>query len=285
MRYVVIDFEATCDEPLNPEPQEIIEWPAILVDPDVPTSVEFHIYLCPVAHPRLTRFCADLTGIRQDQVDAGISFPQALTRFEEWRTAHSLDEFLMVACGDWDLGSLLPRQCVQHNLPVPDWANRWCNLKRLFAWYFPQAADRTRMAEMASALNIPLQGRLHAGIDDARNIAGILRRLLEMGIAGVNTAFWRCLVCGEENRYRDRECAGCGRSSVALQPGDWACPRCGFGNFASRDKCFDCGTPRTTPRVTVASRPALKPGDWLCAACGEHNFARRGICFKCGSRR
>jgi ERI1 exoribonuclease 3 len=281
MRYVVLDFEATCDEPLNPDPQEIIEFPAVLVDPATPnTSAEFHTFLRPTAHPRLTRFCLDLTGISQAQVDRGIPFPAALARFDEWRASQGLTDFLMVTCGDWDLGSLLPRQCVQHNLPVPDWGNRWCNLKRLFAWHFPQASDRTRLAEMAAALGIPLQGRLHSGIDDARNIARILQRLLDMDIAGVPTAFWRCLVCGEENRYRDRECAGCGRSSVTLQPGDWGCPRCGFGNFASRDKCFDCGTARPG-----AAAPALKPGDWLCGACAEHNFARRTNCFKCGTAR
>ena len=29
MRYIAMDFEATCDEPANPDPQEIIEFPEI----------------------------------------------------------------------------------------------------------------------------------------------------------------------------------------------------------------------------------------------------------------
>ena len=33
IRYlIVLDFEATCDEPTNPDPQEIIEFPSVLVD-------------------------------------------------------------------------------------------------------------------------------------------------------------------------------------------------------------------------------------------------------------
>jgi inhibitor of KinA sporulation pathway (predicted exonuclease) len=286
MRYVVIDFEATCDEPYNPEPQEVIEFPAVVVDSDTATpGPEFHLYLKPVVHSRLTKFCMNLTGIRQDQVDEGVAFPQALSQFEHWRQTQSLTESLLVTCGDWDLGSLLPRQCAQHGVPIPEWADRWCNLKRLFAWHFPQAGDRTRMGEIASALSITMEGRAHSGIDDARNIARILRRLLDMGILGVNTAFWRCVHCGGENLRRDWECSGCGRSGVTLLPGDWACPQCGCGNFAHRDKCFDCGTRRTGARVTTPHGPSLKPGDWVCGACSEHNFARRSSCFKCGERR
>jgi inhibitor of KinA sporulation pathway (predicted exonuclease) len=38
MRLVAIDFEATCDEPYNADPQEIIEFPAVLVDPSGRTA-------------------------------------------------------------------------------------------------------------------------------------------------------------------------------------------------------------------------------------------------------
>jgi hypothetical protein len=168
---------------------------------------------------------------------------------------------------------------------VPEWADRWANLKRTFAWNFPQAADRTGLAEMAAALGLSLVGRLHSGLDDSRNVARILRRLLELGVGVGNTAFWRCLGCGAENLHRLRECVRCGRSSVTLREGDWACPRCGFGNFAHRDKCFDCGVPRAGGAVAASPPPAYKPGDWRCARCGEHNFARRSSCFKCGSAR
>jgi inhibitor of KinA sporulation pathway (predicted exonuclease) len=309
MQYVVIDFEATCDEPHNPDPQELIEFPAVVVDAESDThTVEFRTYVRPVAHPLLTPFCVGLTGIRQEQVDQAPTFPEVLRQFEEWlqvqfpqtdlaettasrRAALSADtaapsgDFLMVTCGDWDLGSMLPRQCAQHHLPVPAWANRWANLKRIFAWHFPHAGERVGLAEMAAALDLPLVGRPHSGIDDARNIARILGRLLEMDVVAVNTAFWRCLACGTENLHRARECRQCGRSCGTLQEGDWACPKCGFANFARRDRCFDCGTPREVGSAPASSAPALKPGDWICDKCGGHNFARRRDCYQCGSAR
>lgn len=289
MRFVVIDFEATCDEPFNPNPQEIIEFPAVVVDPGGPhDGAEFHTFVRPVAHPRLTPFCAKLTGIAQADVSAAPPFPDVLEQFGAWGRNFCGPASLAVTCGDWDLGSLLPRQCAQHGLAVPAWANQWANLKRVFAWNFPHATERAGMTEIAAALGVQTVGRLHSGIDDARNIARVLRRMLELRVDVANTAVWRCLGCGAENNPRDRSCAACGKSSVTLKPGDWPCPVCGCGNFAAREKCFDCGVrrPSGSAGVGASSTPvALKRGDWLCAACGEHNFARRDNCFKCGEPR
>jgi inhibitor of KinA sporulation pathway (predicted exonuclease) len=284
MRFVVIDFEATCDEPYNPDPQEIIEFPAVVVDPGgASDAVEFHSYVRPVVHPRLTPFCAKLTGIAQNVVSAAPTFPEVMARFAEWGREHCGPDSLVVTCGDWDLGSLLPRQCTQHLLAVPAWANQWANLKRVFAWNFPHASERAGLPEIAAALGISLVGRLHSGIDDARNIARVLRKMLEFGVDVANTAYWRCLGCGAENNLRDRACAACGKPSVTLKPVDWQCPRCGCGNFATRDKCFDCGIRR--PGSGAAPPVPVLRGDWICALCGEHNFARRDQCYKCGSRR
>jgi hypothetical protein len=165
---------------------------------------------------------------------------------------------------------------------VPGWARRWANLKRVFAWNFPQATERAGLPEISASLGLVMAGRLHSGIDDSRNIAAVLWRMLEMGIDVENTAIWRCLGCGAENNLRDRSCAACGKSSVTLKAGDWLCPRCGCGNFATRDKCFDCGVRR--PGSAGGSSPAVPMlrGDWRCPKCNEHNFARRDSCYKCG---
>jgi ERI1 exoribonuclease 2 len=59
----------------NPSP-EVIEFPAVLFDanagsvPDDPLAV-FHEYVMPTEEPVLSKFCTELTGIRQEQVDAG----------------------------------------------------------------------------------------------------------------------------------------------------------------------------------------------------------------------
>lgn len=242
MRLLAIDFEATCDEPYNPDPQEIIEFPAVLVDPGGRTA-EFHSYVRPTAHPKLSPFCQKLTGITQGQVDPAPPFPEVLRQFEEWRTKTCPDA-LVVTSGNWDLASMLPRACAQHGLDVPKWADRWADMRQLYAENYPRGSDRSTQTEIASGVGVALEGRLHSGIDDARNIARVVRRMMEQGVIPENTAVWRCSGCGRENLLRDRACVGCGKARVALKPGDWACGRCGCANHARRDRCFDCGARR-----------------------------------------
>jgi len=67
--FVVIDFEATCDKEKKPHPQEIIEFPSVLVN-SMTGQVEdcFQIYVRPTYNQLLSDFCRELTGIQQTQV-------------------------------------------------------------------------------------------------------------------------------------------------------------------------------------------------------------------------
>ena len=67
--FVVIDFEATCDKEKNPYPQEIIEFPSVLVN-SMTGQLEdsFQIYVRPTCNHLLSDFCKELTGIQQIQV-------------------------------------------------------------------------------------------------------------------------------------------------------------------------------------------------------------------------
>lgn len=67
--FVVIDFEATCDKAKNPHPQEIIEFPSVIVS-SMTGQLEacFQTYVRPTCNQMLSEFCKDLTGIQQIQV-------------------------------------------------------------------------------------------------------------------------------------------------------------------------------------------------------------------------
>ncbi|KAK9123275.1 hypothetical protein Sjap_012877 [Stephania japonica] len=67
--FVVIDFEATCDKEKVPHPQEIIEFPSVLVN-SMTGQVEdfFQRYVRPAVNQHLSDFCKELTGIQQNQV-------------------------------------------------------------------------------------------------------------------------------------------------------------------------------------------------------------------------
>lgn len=63
--FVVIDFEATCEEKNPPDyKHEIIEFPAVLVSSANPVRIVdiFHSYCRPVINTELSDFCKGLTG-------------------------------------------------------------------------------------------------------------------------------------------------------------------------------------------------------------------------------
>lgn len=67
--FVVIDFEATCDKEKSPNPQEIIEFPSVLVNSMTGQMEDFfQIYVRPTCNQHLSDFCKELTGIQQNQV-------------------------------------------------------------------------------------------------------------------------------------------------------------------------------------------------------------------------
>jgi len=75
-----------------------------------------------------------------------------------------------------------------------------------------------------------------------------------------------------------------GGGGKGVRAGDWNCPACGNHNFAYRDACKQCGTPKPEGLGPVApvGGPDVRPGDWTCPACGNHNFSYRAVCKQCG---
>ena len=63
---------------------------------------------------------------------------------------------------------------------------------------------------------------------------------------------WKCVLCLGQNLLQQKNCstAGCDQwrpkqLMPALQPlrnGDWMCPMCNFNIFATKERCFKCGT-------------------------------------------
>lgn len=182
---VVLDFEATCREGEPPDPQEIIELPSVLVSlAERRVVAEHESFVRPVFHPTLSAFCTELTGIRQEDVDGAPVFLEAFAAHQAWLASHGLldreDAFAFVTCGEWDLRSMLPRQCAASGVPIPRAYRRWINVKTVFASTLRRSAS-VGMPSMLSALGLELEGRHHRGIDDCRNIARIVLALHARG--------------------------------------------------------------------------------------------------------
>ncbi|PNF42020.1 3'-5' exoribonuclease 1 [Cryptotermes secundus] len=182
--YVIVDFEATCQETNVPDYQhEIIEFPAVLVSTELQQVIDhFQAYCRPVLNSTLSGFCKELTGITQEDVDTADTFPQVVKDFEAWLTKHKLGskhKFTVVTDGPWDMGRFLYGQCKISGLPYPKFAKKWINIRKAFSNFYK--CRRFSLKMMLEHLELDFEGRPHCGLDDARNIARVLLRMISDG--------------------------------------------------------------------------------------------------------
>jgi len=185
--YLVLDFESTCQEGTKIDPQEIIEFPCLLIrSPDFVLVDQFHEYIRPVAHPVLTKFCTDLTGITQDMIQDKDTFPDVLSRFVSWYNSHHLSpsNSSFVTCGQWDLVTMLPEQCRYSGQTVPSMldvgsSGEFVNIK--LTYQTTTGKYGKGLMAMQNHLGLKFEGRLHSGIDDCRNIWFVMKSLVDRG--------------------------------------------------------------------------------------------------------
>lgn len=180
--FVVIDFEATCDKDRNPHPQEIIEFPSVIVS-SVTGQLEacFQTYVRPTCNHLLSDFCKDLTGIQQIQVDRGVTLSEALLRHDKWLEKRGIKNtnFAVVTWSNWDCRVMLESECRFKKIRKPPYFNRWINLKIPFHEVF--GGVRCNLKEAVEMAGLAWQGRAHCGLDDAKNTARLLAFLMHRG--------------------------------------------------------------------------------------------------------
>ena len=107
-----------------------------------------------------------------------------MINFDKWIKDEGLLEkdvrFTFVTCGDWDLNVMLTKQTKLEKLKVPNYFSSWVNIKHAFRDYY-KIPKSMGMAGMLQLSGIELEGHHHSGIDDSKNIAKILVRLIEDG--------------------------------------------------------------------------------------------------------
>ncbi|KAM3864622.1 ERI1 exoribonuclease 2 [Diretmus argenteus] len=196
---IVIDFESTCWRERNNYGQEIIEFPAVLLNTSTGVvESEFHTYVQPQEHPILSEFCTELTGITQRQVEAGVPLHICLSRFNRWlQTLHlqmgvvfpgeqkgstpstSQKPCAFLTWSDWDLGVCLQYECKRKQLHKPDVLNSWIDLRSTYRLFYNRKPKGLKGA--LQDLGIQFSGREHSGLDDARNTAQLAGRMMSDG--------------------------------------------------------------------------------------------------------
>lgn len=174
-KIVVVDVEATCWEGKNPEGMEndIIEIGICLLDVHTGEIEDNRGILVKPDRSDISAFCTQLTTITPEMIaENGISFKEALAILKKDFSAPSR---AWASFGAYDLKQF-QRQCTALGVGYP-FGPSHINVKTLFALK-NKLGHETGMDGALKFLEIPLEGTHHRGIDDAKNIAKILRHIL-----------------------------------------------------------------------------------------------------------
>jgi ERI1 exoribonuclease 3 len=179
----VLDFEATCWKgSARRNDMEIIEFPSVLykVNEDTNTQEfisEFAKYVKPTKNI-ISDFCTELTGITNEKVKDADKIHIVYKEHMEWLKKHCGEEHIVIAtCGKWDLSTMLPNEIMNKRLPVCKYYSTYINVKDEFSYVYKQKVRG--MTDMLTYLKLKLEGRHHSGIDDTRNIAKIMLRMIK----------------------------------------------------------------------------------------------------------
>jgi inhibitor of KinA sporulation pathway (predicted exonuclease) len=172
---LVVDIEATCWDTANPEGMEndIIEIGICLLNIQTGEISENHGILVKPERSEISAFCTELTTITPEMIEGqGIYFKEACRIL---KNQYSSQSRAWASFGAYDMKQF-QRQCAAMSIGYP-FGPSHINVKTLFA--LKKKLDHEEgMSEALALLDIPLEGTHHRGIDDANNIAKILRWIL-----------------------------------------------------------------------------------------------------------
>lgn len=180
--YLVVDLETTCwydseRETLRYRQPEIIEIGSVIT---VNPWLSWRSYARPLVNTQLSRFCRDLTGTTQDNIDEARELPSVLIDWVKWMEPFA--PLLFASWGDFDY-NVIRREWVAHNLPGPMPFSIHVNLKRHFAQLYE--LEECGLHDACERLGLKFQGAQHEALNDAKMAAEVLRRMWEREEAGV----------------------------------------------------------------------------------------------------
>ena len=192
MFLLAMDLEATCfGGPLEREPMEIIEFPAILIGrEDYEIKDIFHHYVKPTRRPILSDFCKNLTGIAQETVDASLELPEVLKLFQEWTDSKGIHpgNCTLITFGSWDIKRAIPNACAAVNRPIPKILDLkltgHANLKKICLR--ETGTLPTTIPHIMANLNLEFKGKEHSELDDTYNIVETIRNAKNWNITPTN---------------------------------------------------------------------------------------------------
>ena len=192
----IVDVEATCwttdpDQPWseqqNGRPNEVIEIGIVALNLKDMGILQQASYLVKPRRTAVSKFCTELTGWTQQDVDGAPDILEVLssirrdfniTRHHTWWSYGEYDKYkLSSEPGNGSLFDLYGT--ISQEFPQSPFSQMRAhfNAKTLFAMKHNLQRE-LGMARAMNFLNLPLEGRHHNGLDDAVNITKIVKNIL-----------------------------------------------------------------------------------------------------------
>lgn len=183
----IVDVEATCwetREEQGTQPNEVIEIGICVLELKTGKILDPSGYVIKPRYTKVSPFCTQLTGWTQEDVDGGadimdtlpaITADYGITKNHVWFSCGEYDRIKLGCDGSGSLSALYTNIRREDN-PFA-FMRSHVNIKTLFAMKHKMKRERG-MGGMLSMIGEKLEGRHHNGMDDACNIAKIVRHVL-----------------------------------------------------------------------------------------------------------
>jgi len=173
-KIIVVDLEATCwqGDPPPGETSEIIEIGLCTLDVKSGERSDRRGIMVKPEHSSLSDYCIELTTIHPEMLKNAPSLREACRLLQE--KYHS-DRRTWASYGDYDR-IMMAQQCEKMGVPYPFGLSH-INVKNLLALHLGLKREVNLLTGTA-LLDLPFEGTIHRGVDDAWNIAAVLSRVL-----------------------------------------------------------------------------------------------------------
>ena len=151
---------------------EIIQIGAVRVDENGDVLDTFEMTLRPRIFRKLHWRIAEVTGLSQGDLEAGVPIAEGLRRFQKWAGPDA--EF-----AEWGLDDVpvLKQNLFLYNMDE-SWPSRWYDLQQIFLKNFPRGeGEGLTLESVVDRLGIERDGDFHNALDDAVDLKNIIRHI------------------------------------------------------------------------------------------------------------
>jgi len=172
-KILVVDIEATCwEEPKDDDISEIIEIGITPINTKSGDLSESRSIIVKPERSKISQYCTELTTLTQEDVNNGISFSDACNLL---LSEYKSKKYVWASYGNYDKNQFR-NQCKREHIEYP-FSKDHINVKSLVALKYSLRRD-AGMENILKLLDMPLVGTHHRGVDDSRNIANILSKVI-----------------------------------------------------------------------------------------------------------